>query len=113
MAVYEEWSSRELMYVCQGVWRPKQIPNPAYKGQWVHPNIDNPEYKPDANLYRYTDIAGLGFDLWQVKSGTIFDNILITDDEQVASDRATQLWSQTKVRPTIVATSIVTSVCLV
>ena len=50
----------------QGEWKPKQIPNPAYKGKWVHPEIDNPEYQPDENLYRYSDIGAIGFDLWQV-----------------------------------------------
>jgi len=50
----------------QGEWKPKQIPNPAYKGKWIHPEIDNPDYQPDENLYRYTDIGAIGFDLWQV-----------------------------------------------
>jgi len=63
----------------KGEWKPKRIPNPAYKGPWVHPEIDNPEYEADPNLYRYTDIGAVGIDIWQVKSGTIFDNIIITD----------------------------------
>ncbi|KAL3252869.1 hypothetical protein MRX96_054776 [Rhipicephalus microplus] len=67
----------------KGEWKPKQIDNPAYKGAWVHPEIDNPEYTPDPKLYRYKEICKIGFDLWQVKSGTIFDNILITDDEEL------------------------------
>lgn len=61
-----------------------QIDNPAYKGAWIHPEIDNPEYKPDSEIYRYPDVCGIGFDLWQVKSGTIFDNVLITDDVKAA-----------------------------
>ena len=31
-------------------------------------------------MYRYVDFGFIGFDLWQVKGGTIFVNILITDD---------------------------------
>ncbi len=27
------------------------------------------------------DFGVIGFDLWQVKAGTIFDNVLITDSE--------------------------------
>lgn len=65
----------------QGEWKPKQIDNPEYKGKWVHPEIDNPEYSPDASIYAYDDIGAIGFDLWQVKAGTIFDNVLITEDE--------------------------------
>merc|ERR1712064_246265 len=46
--------------------------------------IANPEYKGDDNLYKYADFGFLGFDLWQVKGGTIFDNIIITDDKAEA-----------------------------
>lgn len=69
-----------------GEWKPKQIDNPAYKGAWVHPEIDNPEYTPVPDLYKQDEICGIGFDLWQVKSGTIFDSVLVTDDVQYASD---------------------------
>lgn len=31
-------------------------------------------------VYKYSDIGAIGIDVWQVKSGTIFDNVLITDD---------------------------------
>jgi len=30
-------------------------------------------------LYRYSNIGAVGIDIWQVKSGTIFDNIIVTD----------------------------------
>jgi len=72
----------------KGEWKAKQIPNPTYKGEWVHPQIDNPDYFEDAAVYKYSDFAVLGFDLWQVKAGTIFDNILITDSEADASAAA-------------------------
>merc|ERR1712039_659042 len=42
--------------------------------------IANPEYVDDDNLYKYDDFGFIGFDLWQVKGGTIFDNVIITDD---------------------------------
>ena len=63
----------------KGPWSPKKIENPLYKGEWEHPHIDNPEYKVDDEIYAY-DFGNVGIDIWQVKSGTIFDNILITDD---------------------------------
>jgi len=63
----------------KGEWKAKRISNPAYKGVWVHPEIPNPDYQEDANLYRYTDIGAIGVDIWQVKSGTIYDNIIVTD----------------------------------
>jgi len=69
----------------KGDWKAKRIPNPAYKGQWVHPMIANPEYKEDANIYAYDDFSWVGVDVWQVKSGTIFDNIWIGDDADAAA----------------------------
>lgn len=68
----------------KGQWSPKQIDNPNYKGAWVHPEIPNPEYTPDDKLYKYDEICSIGIDVWQVKAGTIFDNILIGDDEAEA-----------------------------
>ena len=64
----------------KGVWKAKTIDNPAYKGEWVHPMIPNPDYKEDKELYLRADkVTHVGFELWQVKSGTIFDDILVTD----------------------------------
>ncbi|XP_025109080.1 calreticulin-like [Pomacea canaliculata] len=80
----------------KGEWKPKQIDNPNYKGKWIHPEIDNPDYTPDDKLYLYKDIGALGFDLWQVKSGTIFDNILITDDPDFAKEFGESTWGKTK-----------------
>ncbi|CAH1716099.1 hypothetical protein AGLY_007335 [Aphis glycines] len=76
----------------KGEWKPKQIDNPNYKGVWVHPEIDNPEYKQDDKLYARKEICALGFDLWQVKSGTIFNNVLITDDIELAKEKADAIW---------------------
>ena len=39
---------------------------PPFKGKWVHPEIDNPEYVEDKELYKYSDFGAIGFDLWQV-----------------------------------------------
>ncbi|KAJ3595342.1 hypothetical protein NHX12_004646 [Muraenolepis orangiensis] len=80
----------------KGEWKPKQVDNPDYKGAWVHPEIDNPEYSDDAAMYKFDNIGVLGLDLWQVKSGTIFDNFQITDDLKEAEDFATETWGATK-----------------
>merc|ERR1719153_1882249 len=87
----EDWDDE-----MDGEWEPKQIPNPAYKGKWIHPKIANPEYSPEPLLYRYSDIGAIGFDLWQVKSGTIFDNILIGDDATEAEAFAKETFEVTK-----------------
>jgi len=80
----------------KGEWKPKKIDNPAYKGEWVHPEIDNPEYTPDPLMYKYDDIGAVGFEIWQVKSGTIFDNIIVTDDVAEAEQFAKETFEATK-----------------
>jgi len=64
----------------KGEWKPKMIPNPAYKGEWVHPMIPNPDYFEDDNLYAFDAVKYVGIEIWQVKAGTIFDNIIVTDN---------------------------------
>merc|ERR1712029_387313 len=68
----------------KGDWSVKRISNPEYKGVWAAKNIANPEYEDDDSVYKYADFGFIGFDLWQVKGGTIFDNIIITDDNSEA-----------------------------
>jgi len=72
----------------KGEWRARQIDNPAYKGEWIHPEIDNPDYKPNPDLYKY-EFGGIGIEIWQVKSGTVFDNFLVTDSEEEAESAVT------------------------
>merc|ERR1712151_804989 len=64
----------------KGEWYGKRISNPAYKGFWEAKKIANPEYVDDDAVYKYDDFGFLGFDLWQVKGGTIFDNVIVCDD---------------------------------
>jgi len=82
----------------KGEWKARQIDNPDYKGAWIHPEIDNPEYNADdaKDIAKYDENCKLGFDLWQVKSGTIFDNVLITDDAEHAKKVGEELWAVTK-----------------
>merc|ERR1712186_131236 len=68
----------------KGEWYVKRVSNPAYKGFWEAKKIANPEYEDDDKLYEYDDFGFIGFDLWQVKGGTIFDNVIITDDTSEA-----------------------------
>merc|ERR1712039_876739 len=77
----------------KGEWSVKRISNPAYKGIWEQKKIANPEYKDDDNLYSFADFGFLGFDLWQVKGGTIFDNIILTDDAAEA-DAFAKKWKE-------------------
>lgn len=71
----------------KGEWKPTMIDNPDYKGEWVHPMIANPDYKEDDSLYHRCNPCGtIGFELWQVKAGTIFDDIIVTDSVEEADE---------------------------
>jgi calreticulin len=72
----------------KGPWKAKRIPNPEYKGEWVHPEIDNPDFKADPQLGQYEDFGSLFVDVWQVKSGSVFDNFLVTDSVEEARQHA-------------------------
>jgi len=72
----------------KGDWTVKRISNPAYKGFWEAKKIANPDYVDDDSVYKYADFSFIGFDLWQVKGNTIFDNIIMTDDKAEADSFA-------------------------
>merc|ERR1719231_656083 len=80
----------------KGAWKAKRIKNPAYKGVWEAKLIDNPKYVADDNLYKYDSFSTVGIDIWQVKSGTIFDNILVTDDVDYAKAHGEKTWKAQK-----------------
>ena len=80
----------------KGEWRPKRIANPDYKGPWVHPKIDNPDYYEDKEIYLVSDLGAIGLDLWQVKSGTIFDNFFVSDSIDAAKEHGKKHWEKYK-----------------
>lgn len=81
----------------KGEWSPKMIDNPDYKGPWEHPVIPNPKYATDDSLYhRCNSCTHVGFELWQVKSGTIFDDIIVTDSIDEANAFAEETWGKRK-----------------
>ncbi|PHT49183.1 Calreticulin [Capsicum baccatum] len=89
----DHWDEEE-----DGIWRPPKVPNPAYKGprkrkkvknpnykgKWKTPWIDNPEFEDDPDLYVLRPTKYVGIEIWQVKAGSVFDNILICDDPDYA-----------------------------
>jgi len=99
----EDWDDED-----DGEWEPPMIDNPEFKGEWIAPKIANPEYKGEwspkqipnkdyeegVQLAAY-DSAKVGFELWIVNNGTIFDNILVTDDIEYAKAQGEKLWRPT------------------
>merc|ERR1712139_117939 len=82
----DEWDEDE-----DGTWEAPMVSNPKYKGEWHSTMIDNPAYKGEwvpkqiensayvADVYQHEDIGAVGFELWTVNEGSIFDNILVCD----------------------------------
>merc|ERR1711935_913322 len=82
----------------KGPWEQKQIDNPEYKGAWVHPQVANPAYAYDEEMYAVCKDGGthVGFELWQVKSGSIFDDIIVTDSLEEAQEFAKETFFKKK-----------------
>jgi calreticulin len=83
----------------KGEWKPKRIKNPDYKGKWKHPMIPNPDFVDDPNLYdvcRGEGCTHIGFEIWQVMSGTLFDDIIVTDSLDEAFDFAEETFFKRK-----------------
>ncbi len=73
----------------KGPWTPKKIYNPQYKGVWTPKKILNPDFK-EQPMTPYT-IGGIGIDVWQVKHGAIFDNVMITDSLEDAFEHVQKI----------------------
>merc|ERR1719343_1196345 len=82
----------------EGPWSPKMIDNPDYKGKWEHPMIDNPEYKYDDNMHKVCKdgCTHVGIEIWQVLTGTLFDDIIITDSLEEAEEYAKETYFKKK-----------------
>ncbi|KAF6144215.1 hypothetical protein GIB67_004888 [Kingdonia uniflora] len=80
----------------KGEWEAKKIKNPNYKGKWKTPKIDNPDFKDDPDLYVFPNLKYVAIELWQVKTGTLFDNVLICDDPKYAVKFAEDTWEKLK-----------------
>merc|ERR1712203_1243711 len=78
----------------QGEWHAKKIDNPEYKGEWKPAQITNPDFEEGVQLAAY-DSMYVGYELWIVNNGTIFDNILVTDDLEYAKAQGEKLWRPT------------------
>merc|ERR1712060_166473 len=85
----EDWDDED-----DGEWEPPQIDNPDYKGEWKPAQIANKDFEEGVQLAAY-DSYYVGYELWIVNNGTIFDNILVTDDFEYAKAQGEKLWRPT------------------
>ncbi|XP_076319560.1 calnexin-like isoform X1 [Tachypleus tridentatus] len=80
----------------KGKWKPPMINNPNYKGKWKPRKIPNPEYFEDLNPYKMSTIEAVGFELWSMSDGIVFDNIIISDDPLVVDQWTEDTWALKK-----------------
>jgi calreticulin len=82
----------------KGEWKAKMIENPEYKGPWEHPMIPNPDFKPDDDMYKVCKdgCTHVGFELWQVMTGSLFDDIIVTDSVEEAEAFAQETFFKKK-----------------
>merc|ERR1711871_756718 len=99
----EDWDDED-----DGEWEAPLIDNPEYKGEWKAKRIDNPEYKGewkpkqiandkyDPQLVTWKELTHVGFELWTVNNGSIFDNIYIGNSMDEANALADSTWKKFK-----------------
>merc|ERR1712146_730089 len=85
----EDWDDED-----DGEWEAPLIDNPEYKGEWAPKKIPNEKY--DADLVTWDDLTHVGFELWTVNSGSIFDNIYVGDSIDEANALADATWKTFK-----------------
>lgn len=78
----------------RGEWKAPLIDNPAYRGAWRARQIPNPDYYAEDAPSAFLPANGVGFELFTMQSGILFDNILIANDEQQAADFAAATWER-------------------
>jgi calreticulin len=74
-------------------WKPRQIPNPAFRGDWIPINVSNPDYVGDPKFGKAEDLCYIGIDVEQDVAGSIWDNILVTDDFEYAQKMLAETWA--------------------
>jgi len=83
------WKAREIPNPkFKGKWVPPKIKNPLYKGEWKPKKVTNPHYFENFHPHNLPKIGGLGIEIWTMTKNVLFDNFLITHDENEASEYA-------------------------
>merc|ERR1712029_911030 len=72
----------------KGKWFPPLINNPNYKGKWRPKKVPNPDYFHDPLPFRMTSIGGIGIELWSMSNDLYFDNVIVTDNTEIADEWA-------------------------
>ncbi|EOR01850.1 Calnexin-like protein [Wallemia ichthyophaga EXF-994] len=80
----------------KGPWTPPSIVNPDYKGPWSPRKIENPDYFLDNHPHALPPVYAVGFEIWSMSAGILFDNIFIGDDERELAEFTKATYAITK-----------------
>ncbi|TPX62952.1 hypothetical protein PhCBS80983_g00225 [Powellomyces hirtus] len=61
----------------KGKWKAPMIDNPQYKGVWSPRKIANPDYFEDKTPSNFEKIGAIGFEIWTMQNGIMFDNVYV------------------------------------
>ena len=70
---------------------PEKIENALYKGEWSPRKIKNPEFFMLESA-EITPIGAIGFEIWTMNDGILFDNIYVGDSIADAEKLAVEQW---------------------
>merc|ERR1712060_180957 len=77
-----------------GKWEPPTIDNPNYKGEWSPQKMENPNYFFDEHPALFPSIDAVGFDLWTMQGGILFDNMIVSlGNVSLAKEFTDQTWA--------------------
>jgi len=68
------------------------VDNPAYQGVWTPREIPNPDYYEDLHPADLSPIGAVGFELWSMQSEILFDNIYLGHSVKDAKKLAIKTW---------------------
>lgn len=74
------------------------VPNPDYKGPWKPAMVPDPFYFESKNPHAIADINAVGFELWTMNGGILFDNVVVARSLASIDKFVEQTW---KVRHTL------------
>uniref|UniRef100_A0A0N5CA75 Calnexin n=1 Tax=Strongyloides papillosus TaxID=174720 RepID=A0A0N5CA75_STREA len=80
----------------KGKWKKPRIPNPNFKGVWSPRLIENPNYFVPKPFEDMLPFSAVGIELWTMSKQILFDNLIITNDIEVAKKFAEETFSITK-----------------
>merc|ERR1712060_853262 len=80
-----------------GRWEHPMIENPKFVGKWEPPTIENPNYFFDEHPALFPSIDAVGFDLWTMQGGILFDNMIVSlGNVSLAKEFTDQTWALRK-----------------